>query len=141
MKTFAMIKPSCVKYAGEVRRLIEAAGLMIEDEAVVQLTEDQAEEFYSEHKDKSFFKGLVKMMTSAPVVVLCLSSENAVQVWRNLIGPTNPNDVKANPNQLRRCFANGEAYAAGNPDNGFHGSAPGDEDRELGLMRKWGYLK
>lgn len=139
-KTFGIIKPSCVKHAAEVEAAIIAAGLRIGTSAEVRFTREMSEEFYAEHKGKPFFEGLVAMISSAPVRVYCLSGENAIQVWRDLIGPTNPN--KGNENQLRHRFANAKAYAEGNPDNGFHGSANSeDAERELMLMKKWGILK
>lgn len=129
-----MIKPSCVKYAAEVEAAITAAGLIIDKVAEVRFSQAQAEEFYAEHRGKPFFSRLVAMLSSAPVRVYCISGENAVQAWRDLIGPTNPN----NGDGLRRRFADAEAYAAGSPDNGFHGSAnPEDAEREINLMRKW----
>lgn len=137
--TFAMIKPSCVKHAVEVEAAITAAGLVIDKVAEVCLSQAQAEEFYAEHKGKPFFGGLVAMLSSAPVRVYRISGENAVQAWRDLIGPTNPNN--GNENQLRKRFADGEAYAAGSPDNGFHGSATEKDSRhELQLMESWGIL-
>jgi nucleoside-diphosphate kinase len=139
MKTFAMIKPSCIVYSTEVEAAIIAAGLRIETSAEVRFTREMSEEFYAEHKGKPFFEGLVAMISSAPVRVYCLSGENAIQVWRDLIGPTNPN--KGKEDQLRRKYADAEAYAAGSPDNGFHGSAnPEDAEREIDLMRKWQFL-
>ena len=139
-KTFAMIKPSCVKYAEEVEFEMTLIGLRIVSSAEVQLTTEQAKLFYAEHQGKPFFQGLVDMLSTNTVKVYELEGISAVWKWRDLIGPTIPN--LGERDQLRRRFANAEAYINGNPDNGFHGSASTeDAERELSLMKKWGYLE
>jgi nucleoside-diphosphate kinase len=48
-----------------------------------------AEEFYDEHKGKSFFEKLISFMTSGLVLGLELVADNSIKKWRTLIGPTN----------------------------------------------------
>ncbi|MFP6605502.1 MAG: nucleoside-diphosphate kinase, partial [Myxococcota bacterium] len=60
------------------------------------------EGFYAVHKQRPFFGDLVKFMTSGPVVVLVLQADNAIQRWRDLMGPTNSND--ALPGTIRGDF-------------------------------------
>ena len=67
------------------------------------MTHPQAESFYSVHKGKPFFEGLVEFMISGPVVVMILRHENAVDEFRNLIGATDPS--KAEPGTIRKTFA------------------------------------
>ena len=55
----------------------------------MQLSPEQASEFYSEHFGKMFFAQLVTYMSSGPVLVLVLAGENAIARWREMIGPTN----------------------------------------------------
>ena len=130
-RTFAMIKPSCTKYVAEVENAIAAANLTVAQVKDKNFSREEAEEFYVEHKGKPFFDGLVSMLSSAPVRAYELVGEDAVKVWRGLIGPTNPN----NGDGLRHKFADGAAYAAGSPDNGFHGSAnSADAAREIKLV-------
>ena len=69
----------------------------------IQLSQAQAEAFYSVHKERPFFAGLVKFMTEAPVVVMALEKENAILAWRELMGATNPE--KAADGTLRKLFA------------------------------------
>lgn len=139
-KTFAMIKPSCVKCAEEVEIEMTLMGLRIVSSAEVQLTSEQAKLFYTEHQGKPFFQGLVDMLSLNTVKVYELEGISAVRKWRDLIGPNNPS--LGERDQLRRRFADAEAYINGNPDNGFYGSASiEDAERELSLMKKWGYLK
>ena len=136
-ETFAMIKPSCTKFIADVEKEMMLSGLAVVESAKVRLSEEQAAQFYAEHQGKPFFTELVSMLSSSPVMVYHLSGTDAVKRWRDLIGPTNPN--KGERDQLRRRFADGEAYEQGSPDNGFHGSANNeDAEREINLMKEWG---
>lgn len=60
-----------------------------------QLTSQRAQDFYGEHKGKSFFDTLVNFMTSGPVYALVLAKQNAIKEWRSLMGPTNSNTARA----------------------------------------------
>ena len=60
-----------------------------------QLTPQRAQDFYGEHKGKSFFETLVNFMTSGPVYALVLAKQNAIKEWRSLMGPTNSNTARA----------------------------------------------
>jgi nucleoside-diphosphate kinase len=57
------------------------------------LTRSQAERFYAVHRERPFFGELVDFMCSGPVVVMALEKENAVQAWRDMMGPTNSKDA------------------------------------------------
>lgn len=59
----------------------------------VILSEQQAGEFYAVHKERPFFKDLVKFMTEGPVVVSVLEGDNAVAKNRELMGATNPKEA------------------------------------------------
>lgn len=66
-----------------------------------------AEEFYAEHKGKSFYPGLVEFMTSGPIVALVLAKADAIKGWRELMGPT---DVfEARVRAPKRCVPPGSA--------------------------------
>ncbi len=94
-RTFAIIKPDAVakKAAGAIIQRIEENGLEIVAMKRLQMTEQLAQGFYAVHKERPFFGDLVKFMTSGPVVVLCLQGENAIQRWRDLMGPTNSEEA------------------------------------------------
>lgn len=62
---------------------------------LVQLTPQKAEDFYAEHKGKSFFQTLVNFMSSGPIYALVLAKPNAIKEWRALMGPTNSLTAKA----------------------------------------------
>jgi len=69
----------------------------------VQLSKEDAAEFYVVHKERPFFGELVEFMTSGPVVVIVLEGENAVAKNRELMGATNPKE--AAPGTIRADFA------------------------------------
>jgi nucleoside diphosphate kinase len=90
--TFAMLKPDIAsnkRAVADVKQMITDAGLTIEREERCKLSRTACEMFYAEHKERAFFKDLVKFVTSAPVIKLQLSGDNAIAKWRQLIGPTN----------------------------------------------------
>jgi nucleoside-diphosphate kinase len=94
-KTLAIIKPDGVAagYIGEIIKRIEHEGIKIVALKMELLDEKKAEGFYYIHKQKSFFKDLLKYMTSGPIVVLVLEGDNMVERWRKLMGTTNPDEA------------------------------------------------
>jgi nucleoside-diphosphate kinase len=104
-RTFSIVKPDGVQknLIGQVYSRFEKAGLKIIAARMVQLTQAQAEGFYAVHRERPFFKDLVKYMTSGPVVVQVLEGENAVAKNRELMGATDPK--KAAAGTIRADFA------------------------------------
>jgi len=88
---------------GAILDMIEASGLTIVATNMVQLDQARAEGFYEVHRERPFFKDLVKFMTSGPVVVSVLEGDDAVSRYRKLMGATDP--AKADPGTLRKKFA------------------------------------
>jgi nucleoside-diphosphate kinase len=115
-RTFSILKPDVTRrnLTGAVNQRIEAAGLRIVATKRVRMTVDQAETFYGVHRDRPFFRELIEMMTSAPVVVQALEGEDAIQLYRKVMGSTNPD--KADPGTIRKDFA----LSMG--ENSVHGS-------------------
>ncbi|OTQ32109.1 nucleoside-diphosphate kinase [Gilliamella apicola] len=105
-QTLSIIKPDAVKkqIIGEIQTRIHQAKLDIIAIKMVKLTKEQAEGFYAEHQDKPFFDNLVNFMMSGPIVVQVLQGENAVERYRQLMGPTDLS--KAAAGTLRADFAN-----------------------------------
>jgi nucleoside-diphosphate kinase len=103
--TFSIIKPNAVRTGktGPILAMINEGGFEIAAMRMVRMTLPQAESFYSVHKGKPFYEGLVEFMTSGPVVVMILRHENAVEQFRKLIGATDP--AKAEPGTIRKTFA------------------------------------
>jgi nucleoside-diphosphate kinase len=114
--TFSIIKPNAVRTGktGPILAMMNEAGFEIAAMRMVRLTKPQAESFYSVHKGKPFFEGLIEFMTSGPVVVMILRRENAVEQFRKLIGSTDPS--KAEPGTIRKL------YAVSTQMNAVHGS-------------------
>jgi len=104
-KTLSIIKPDAVAKGviGKILDRFESNGLRIAALKKLQLTKEQAGEFYAVHKDRPFFGELVEFMTSGPVVVSVLESENAVAKNRELMGATDPKE--AEPGTIRADFA------------------------------------
>ncbi len=104
-QTLSIIKPDGVKknLIGEIYRRFEAAGLEILGARMVRLTTSQAEGFYAVHRERPFYKDLVRYMTSGPVMVQVLSGEDAIARNREIMGATNPSD--AAPGTIRADFA------------------------------------
>ena len=104
-RTLSIVKPDGVQknLIGDVYRRFEKAGLRIIAARMQQLTLTQAEGFYAVHRERPFFKDLVKYMTSGPVIVQVLEGDNAVAKHRDLMGATDPK--KAAPGTIRADLA------------------------------------
>ncbi len=128
-QTLSIIKPDAVaaNYIGEIVSRFEKEGLKVVAQCMMQLSAAQAEGFYAEHKGRPFFDGLVKFMTSGPVVVQVLSGENAIAANREIMGATDP--AKAAPGTLRALY--GKAIDT----NAVHGS-----DSPLSAAREIAYF-
>ena len=115
-RTLSIIKPDATRRSitGKINAMIEEAGLSIIAQKRILLSETEAEEFYGVHKERPFFRDLVKFITSGPVVVQVLEAENAISLYRNTMGATNPKE--ADQGTIRAEYA--ESIEA----NSVHGS-------------------
>jgi len=104
-RTLSIVKPDGVKknLIGAVYGRFEQAGLQVIAARMTNLSQKQAEGFYDVHRERPFFKDLVKYMTSGPVIVQVLEGDNAVLKHRDLMGATDPK--KAAPGTIRADFA------------------------------------
>jgi nucleoside-diphosphate kinase len=104
-QTLSIIKPDGVakNIIGEIYRRFEKAGLKIVAAQMLQMTRQQAENFYAVHQSRPFFNDLVTFMISGPVMVQVFEGENAIARNRELMGATNPRD--AAPGTIRKDFA------------------------------------
>ena len=96
-RTLSIVKPDGVRgnLIGEVYGRFEKAGLSIIAARMLHLSQREAEGFYAVHRERPFFKDLVRYMTSGPVIVQVLEGENAVARHRDLMGATDPNKAAA----------------------------------------------
>ena len=94
-RTLSIIKPDATRRSitGKINAMIEDAGLSIIAQKRILLSEAQAEEFYGIHKERPFFRDLVKFITSGPVIVQVFEAENAISLYRNTMGATNPKEA------------------------------------------------
>jgi len=115
-RTFSIIKPDATKrnITGSINNIIEDSGLRIIAQKRIKLSVSQAKEFYSIHNEKSFFDDLIKYMTSEPVIVQVLEGPEAVLIYRNIMGATDPNN--ADKGTIRKL------HALNVQENSVHGS-------------------
>jgi nucleoside-diphosphate kinase len=94
-QTLTIIKPMAVKNncIGKILNMITGDGFRISAMKMMQLTKEQAQDFYAVHRERPFYNDLVTFMTSGPVVVARLVKDNAVEEYRKLIGATNPKEA------------------------------------------------
>jgi nucleoside-diphosphate kinase len=128
-RTLSIVKPDGVgrNLIGEVYRRFESAGLKIVAARMTQLSQAEAEGFYDVHRERPFFKDLVRFMTSGPVMVQVLEGEAAITKNREVMGATDPK--KANKGSIRADLATTI------DENIVHGSDAADTAaREIGYF-------
>lgn len=126
-RTFSILKPDATErnLTGAINAIIEKAGLRIIAQKRVRISREQAEKFYSVHRERPFFGELVDFMISGPVVVQVLQGENAIARYREVMGATDP--AKAADGTIRKIHARSIG------ENSVHGSdAPDTAAREIG---------
>jgi len=120
-RTLSIVKPDGVEKGiiGKVIARLEEAGLKPVAMRMVHLTRAEAEGFYAVHKERPFFKDLVKYMTSGPVVVMVLEGESAITRNREVMGATDPK--KATAGTIRKEFGTdierNTVHGSDSPDN------------------------
>jgi nucleoside-diphosphate kinase len=104
-QTLSIIKPDATSrnITGQVNSIIEKSGLKIIGQKRIKLTKETAGKFYEVHKERPFFQDLVSFMVSGPVIVQVLQGENAVALYRKVMGATNPQEAEAGT--IRKEFA------------------------------------
>tara|TARA_B000000532_G_scaffold196346_1_gene162487 strand:- start:15 stop:470 length:456 start_codon:yes stop_codon:yes gene_type:complete len=104
-QTLSIIKPDATSrnITGQVNSIIEKSGLKIIGQKRIKLTKETAGKFYEVHKERPFFQDLVSFMVSGPVIVQVLQGENAVALYRKVMGATNPQEAEVGT--IRKEFA------------------------------------
>ena len=120
-RTLGIIKPDAVakNFTDKILAQIEGNGLQIIASKMMRLSKEEAEKFYSEHVERSFYKPLVDYMTSGPVMIKIFEGENAITSLRIIMGSTIPSEAKEGT--IRNLYANFEAIN-GTYQNAIHGS-------------------
>ena len=116
-----MIKPDGVQRGliGEVISRLEKAGLKIIAIKMLKVSQEQAERHYAIHEGKPFYDGLIKFITSSPVLAMVIEGRDAIKHTRRIVGATNP--IDATPGSIRGDFAleigRNVVHAADSTDN------------------------
>jgi nucleoside-diphosphate kinase len=89
-RTLIILKPDSLQrgLVGKIVTRFEEKGLQIVGLKMVLITEDLAAQHYAPHKGKPFYEGLVRFMTSSPVIVMCLQGNGAIDICRKMMGAT-----------------------------------------------------
>ncbi len=115
-QTLSIIKPDAVErnLSEDIKSIFKKNNLKIKDSKKIQITKEEASEFYKVHQSKPFYNDLCNYLASGPIVVMILEGENAVQNNRKLMGATDPKN--AEENTIRKL------YGISIDKNSVHGS-------------------
>ena len=130
-QTLSIIKPDAVErnLIDEIKNIFIKNNLKIKESKKIQISKDEAAEFYKVHQSKPFYNDLCAYLSSGPIVVMILEGENAVATNRKIMGATNPKD--AENNTIRKL------YGISIDKNSVHGSDSIDNaKKEIGFFFK-----
>ena len=115
-QTLSIIKPDAVErnLTDEIKEIFVKNNLKIKEDKKIQISNEEAAEFYKVHQSKPFYDDLCAYLSSGPIVVMILEGENAVLLNRDLMGATDPK--KADENTIRKL------YGISIDKNSVHGS-------------------
>ena len=123
-KTLSIIKPDAVKrdLTGKIIAMFEEKGLRVVAQKKIWLSKEQAGSFYDVHRDRPFFGELCEFMSSGPIVVQVLEGNSAIELNREIMGATNPDQAEVGT--IRKEFA------LSMTENSAHGSDSPETARE-----------
>ena len=130
-KTLIILKPDAVQRGliGEIITRFERKGIQVVAAKFMKIPATTAETHYAPHKGKPFYEGLVKFMTSSPVLVLALAGKDVINISRKMMGATFGS--KAEPGTIRGDLGVSNSF------NLIHGSDSAESaERELKLFFK-----
>ena len=130
-QTIALIKPgTSAEQKAQIEAKIEQSGFIIASKKSSKLTADIAKDIYKDSSNTPHYNDLINMMTSGDTEILVLSRENAIEGWREAIGPTDPHVAKEkSPNSLRAL------YGVDVLNNALHGpSSKQQAEHELNMF-------
>ena len=115
-QTLSIIKPDAVErnLVEKIKDIFKKNNLIIKDSKKIQISKEEAADFYKVHQSKPFYDQLCSYLSSGPIVVMILQGENAVILNRELMGATNPKEAKENT--IRKL------YGISIDKNSVHGS-------------------
>ena len=123
-QTLSIIKPDAVErnLVEEIQNIFKKNNLIIKESKKIQISKEEAADFYKVHQSKPFYDQLCSYLSSGPIVVMILQGENAVIQNRELMGATNPQDAKENT--IRKL------YGISIDRNSVHGSDSNDNAKK-----------
>ena len=103
-QTLSIIKPDAVErnLTEKIKEIFVSKNLKIKDTKKIQISKDEAAEFYKVHQSKPFYNDLCSYLSSGPIVAMILEAENAIANNRKIMGATDPK--KAEKNTIRQLF-------------------------------------
>ena len=115
-RTLSIIKPDAVEreLEAEIKKIFLDNKLNIVDSKKIQISKEEAEEFYKVHQTKPFYEKLCSYLSSGPIIAIILDGKNAIQKNRDLMGATDPK--KAKDGTIRKL------YGISIDKNSVHGS-------------------
>ncbi|XP_049583346.2 thioredoxin domain-containing protein 6 [Syngnathus scovelli] len=131
-RTLALIRPDVAREnREEILTYINKSGFKVSLQREVMLTEEQVKEFYVHRNEDDYFPALLQSMTRGRVLALVLTREDAVQHWKNMLGPS---DLKKAAEEEPECLR-ARYYVEGDPVNQLHGSGSTEEaSREISFF-------
>lgn len=127
--TLLIVKPDGVQrgLVGNIVSRFETKGMQIVGMKMMTISQELANQHYADHKERPFFPGLVRFMTSSPVVVMAMRGVGAIEICRKMMGATFGS--KAEPGTIRGDLGVSNSF------NLIHGSdSPEAATKELGLF-------
>ena len=123
-RTLSIIKPDAVErnLENNIKNFFSNNSLRIVDSKKIQITKEEAEEFYKVHQSKPFYNDLCSYLSSGPIVVIILEGQNAISENRRLMGATDPK--KAEKGTIRFF------YGISIDKNSVHGSDSSDNAKK-----------
>mgnify|MGYP001208253673 FL=1 len=130
-QTLSIIKPDAVErnLSEDIKKKFLENKLKIIKTKKIQITKDEASEFYKVHQSKPFYEKLCSYLSSGPIVVMILEGENAIQENRRIMGATDPKN--AEEGTIRK------EYGISIDKNSVHGSdSPENAKKEIDFFFK-----
>jgi|TARA_Y100000590_G_scaffold311277_1_gene351687 nucleoside-diphosphate kinase len=130
-QTLSIIKPDAVErnLLEDIKKKFLENKLKIVKTKKIQITKDEASEFYKVHQSKPFYEKLCGYLSSGPIVVMILEGENAIQENRRIMGATDPKN--AEEGTIRK------QYGISIDKNSIHGSdSPDNAKKEIDFFFK-----
>lgn len=130
-RTLIILKPDAVQRQkmGQIIQRFEEKGLKLVAARFMHIPEYLARKHYAVHEGKPFFEGVVKYLSSSPVLIMVWQAEGVIQMARKLMGATFGYD--AEPGTIRGDFGCSRGL------NLIHGSdSPASAEYEINLYFK-----